>query len=101
METNVKRESFVFYTSFREAIAEMDDTERLFMYEAIFDYALEAKEPKLSTAMQRVIWKFVKPLLDANWRKYLNGCKGAPHGKEGGAPKGNKNALKGKDDDIF
>ena len=96
-----KRDSFVFYRSFFDAISEMDDKERLFMYEAIIAYALDGKEPKLSgLGLYKVIWTFVKPLLDANWKRYFNGCKGAPHGKKGGAPEGNQNALKDKTD-IF
>ena len=44
--------------------------------------------------MVKAVWMAMKPQLDANWIRYQNGCKGASHGKKGGAPKGNKNASK-------
>ena len=76
----------------------MEVSERLAMYEAIVGYALDGKEPRLS-GTSKIMWTFVKPLLDANWRKYHNGCKGREHGIKGGAPEGNQNAK--KDKDIF
>ena len=89
------RNSFIFYRSFREALDQLEANERLVMYEAITAYALDGVEPQLS-GTSRIMWTFVRPLLDANWRKYRNGCKGAEHGSKGGAPEGNKNAKKEK-----
>ena len=37
----------------------------------------------------KLFWKAAKPLIDANNKNYVNGCKG-------GAPKGNKNNSTGK-----
>ena len=39
--------------------------------------------------MLKLFWKAAKPLIDANNKNYINGCKG-------GAPKGNKNNATGK-----
>lgn len=89
------RQSFIFYRSFREAIDQLEAGERLAMYEAITGYALDGVEPQL-IGTSKIMWTFVKPLLDANWRKYRNGCKGAEHGYKGGAPEGNTNAKKEK-----
>ena len=95
---DLKRNSYVFYRSFKEAIDEADDTAQLSVYRAITKYALDGTEPDLKTMppIARAIWKQAKPQLDANWVRYRNGCKGADFGVRGGAPKGNKNALKEK-----
>ena len=95
------RDSFVCYRSFKTALDQLEANERLVMYESIFNYALDGVEPKLSGGTSKIVWTFVKPLLDANWRKYRNGCKGAPHGIKGGAPEGNQNAKNKKEEDIF
>lgn len=95
-----ERGSFIFYRSFREAIDQLEANERLAMYEALTAYALDGVEPQLS-GTSKIVWTFVKPLLDANWRKYINGCKGAPHGIKGGAPRGNTNAANKDLNDIF
>ena len=56
-------------------------------------YALDKKEPEL-TGFAKVLWKLIKPQIDANWVRFENGCKGGEHGFKGGAPMGNKNAEK-------
>lgn len=94
MEDIKKRESFVFYRSFFESIERADDKEiQLQLYQAISRYALNGEEPQLS-GMVASVWVGMKPQIDANIKRYINGCKGAPHGKKGGAPKGNSNAKK-------
>ena len=94
METTIKqRESFVFYRSFFEAIEDVEPKDQLPIYRAIAMYALDKKEPKLA-GFGKVLWRLIKPQIDANWTKFENGCKGAEHGRKGGAPAGNKNAEK-------
>lgn len=89
----MERDSFIFYRSFQDAINEADEKEQLLIYRAIANYALNREEPKLS-GMAKIAWVLIKPQLDANWRRYENGCKGGEFGKKGGAPKGNINALR-------
>lgn len=89
----MERDSFIFYRSFQDAINEADEKDQLLIYQAIANYALNLEEPKL-TGMAKVVWILIKPQLDANWRRYENGCKGSEFGKKGGAPKGNTNASK-------
>ena len=62
---------------------ELSDADRLIMYEAISDYSLDMKEPEL-TGFPKALFSIIRPIIDANWQRYNNGCKG-------GAPKGNKN----------
>lgn len=89
------RDSFIFYRSFQDAIDECSQEDQLTIYKAIANYALDRKEPELS-GVAKVCWVLIKPQLDANWKRYDNGCKGGNHGSKGGAPKGNRNAYKGK-----
>ena len=89
------RDSFIFYRSFQEAIDGCSKEDQLVIYKAIANYALDRIEPELS-GVAKVVWVLIKPQLDANWKRFYNGCKGAEFGVKGGAPKGNKNAYKGK-----
>lgn len=82
MENN-SRNSFVFYKSFQQAIDEAPESEQLAIYRAISYYALYRKEADL-TGLAKIAWLLIKPQLDANWKRYENGCKG-------GAPAGNTN----------
>jgi len=81
----MKRESFIFYRSFYEAICELPENNQLELYNAILLYSLEFKEPKL-TGISRTIWILIKPQIDANNKRYINGCKGSVHGNKGGRP---------------
>lgn len=99
MEDNIQqKESFVFYRSFANTIDRLPADIQLPLYKAITSYALDLREPSFDDCQDRVfleaIWESIRPQLDANHKRYLNGCKGAEYGKLGGAPKGNQNARK-------
>lgn len=94
MGNEMQRESFVFYRGFRDAINDCPIDEQLDIYKSIVDYALDGIEPDLLTPFGRVCWRLIKPILDTNWNRYKNGCKGGEYGYKGGAPKGNQNAKK-------
>lgn len=81
-----QRESFIFYRSFLESIEEAQLEEQLQLYRAIALYALNQEEPKLK-GLVKSVWLAIKPQLDANFKRYMNG-------KKGGAPRGNSNARK-------
>ena len=83
MSESKQRDTFIFYRSFKESMNELSDADRLIMYEAISDYSLDMKEPEL-TGFPKALFSIIRPIIDANWQRYNNGCKG-------GAPKGNKN----------
>lgn len=82
----MERESFVFYRSFRDAFRALDKDVRLRMYEAIIDYGLDLIEPHFED-IEKVLWTLIRPQLEANNKRFENGCKG-------GAPIGNQNARK-------
>lgn len=92
-EEIIKRDSFVFYRSFKEAINELNKSDKLTLYEAISDYALDSKKPNLK-GCSKALFNLIKPQIDANIRRRENGFKGKEYGNKGGAPIGNKNAQK-------
>lgn len=57
--------------------------------EMYMNYAFDGEEPDLTDEplVMKMFWTAAKPLIDANNKNYINGCKG-------GAPAGNKNAKK-------
>ena len=69
------RDSFIFYRSFLKSIQHLDTTEQLELFVAIVEYGLDQREPEMSRYV-RAVWESIKPQLDANQRKYENGCKG-------------------------
>lgn len=69
-------ESFVFYRSFRDAIEEMPDDEKLATLLGICDYALYGVEPKLKDVMSRAVFTVARPSIDANNCRRTNGKKG-------------------------
>ena len=83
----MKRDSFIFYRSFFEAIDGLPDTtQQNQIYKAIIQYSLDFTEPELE-GISKTIWILIKPQLDANIKRYRNGLKGAEHGAKGGRPK--------------
>lgn len=77
----MKRDSFVFYTSFSDAISELDEASRLAVYEAIVQYASTGDMPELS-GVPKAIMTLIKPQIDANTRRYENGSLGGRPAKE-------------------
>lgn len=83
-----ERDSFVFYRSWYESAKLFENNLDKSKYiEAIIEYALDQVEPKFNDIVSTQIWTLTKPNLDANIKKYKDGCVGAPHGKKGGRPK--------------
>ena len=86
-----KTDSFIFYRSFYEAIKDLSDEDRLAVYDAICEYALETEaEPR--TPVAKGMLALIKPQIDANYRKRQNGMRG-------GRPKGNQEETKEKPND--
>lgn len=90
------RESFLMYRSFIDAARDVPKEERVDLYEAIFDLALENRETKLE-GLSATIFKLIKPNVLANVERYKNGKKGAKHGQKGGRPKTPKEPLNNPD----
>ncbi|MFW6275309.1 MAG: DUF6291 domain-containing protein [bacterium] len=91
----MKRDSFIFYRSFYEAISDLPDKEQLDIYKAISEFSLNFQEPEL-TGISATIFKLVKPQLVANNKRFENGTK--PKKKQKGSRtkakrKQNKNKI--------
>jgi len=88
----MNRDFFIFYSSYYDAISELDDASQLALYRAITEFALFYTEPEL-TGIASAIWKVIRPGIVANWNKYMNGCKGGcPKGTKKPSMIGNQNA---------
>jgi len=66
------RDSMIFYRSFYEAIKDLNFEQQGIIFNAIFDYGLNFKEPQLE-GICKTIWTLIKPQLDANIKKFHNG----------------------------
>lgn len=72
----MERESFVFYRSFFEAAQTLEDGDRVLLYDMIAQYGLDGVQPKQCRSPAYGMFLLIKPQIDANIRKYLNGTKG-------------------------
>ena len=86
------RDSFIFYRSFYECVADLPDETRLAVYEAVFQFALDGKEPNID-GVPWALFKAFEPQIVANNRKYDNGCKGGRPNKK---PNNNQSITKPK-----
>ena len=68
-------DSLVFYKSFYDALREFKPGERAQVYDAIFQYVFDGKEPELRGGC-KAAWILIRPQLDANIRRRENGFKG-------------------------
>lgn len=73
------RDSVVFYRSFYEAVKELPPEEFKESVQAILDYGLDDKPPDKQGTIAHTVFTLVRPQIDANNRRFKNGCKG---GKE-------------------
>lgn len=69
----MRRDSMVFYRSFKAAIDLLPEDERLACYDAIFNYAFDGVEAE---GIAAAVLELVRPVIDRNNARYLNGCKG-------------------------
>ena len=88
----------LMYRSTREMLQDMkreNEEQYLKALEMYMDYAFDGTEPDLTgePLITKLFWKAAKPLIDANNRNYINGCKG---GAPSESMKGNQNARKNK-----
>ena len=83
----MERDSFIFYKSFYEAIADLPKDIRLEVLTAIIEYALFGRSPENLKPFAKGMFTLIKPNIDANTTRYENGKKGAQYGKRGGRPK--------------
>lgn len=89
----MSRDNTIIYRSFYEAIMDLPKENQADLWQAIFEFALDFKEPELS-GINKTVFTLIRPQLEANNKKYKTGVehghKGARHGKKGGRPKNEK-----------
>ena len=85
------RDSFVFYRSFFESFSDLSKKDKLQLFDALCNYALNDIEPEL-TGAPSAMFKLLKPQVDANNRRFENGKKGGRPTK----PNNNQTITKAK-----
>jgi hypothetical protein len=81
-----QRGGFTFFRSFKEVTEGLPDKDRLTLYDAIINKALDNENIVLEGFLKN-LFAAIKPHLEASRKNYENGKKGAIHGKKGGRPK--------------
>ena len=89
------RDSFIFYRSFFESFDGLSKKDKLILFDAVCNYALNDIEPEL-VGVPAAMFKLLKPQLDANIRRYENGCKGGRPKKTETKPNQNQTETKTK-----
>lgn len=82
----MKRDSILFYRSFYDAVKALPKKHQLAAFESIIEYGLNGVEPD-GDGVISAIFALIKPQVDANNRRFINGSKGAEHGVKGGRPR--------------
>jgi len=70
---NKTRDSFIFYRSFFSATKHLNQVEKAQLFEAICSYALDGNISLLEGTPQGM-FELIKPQLDANRKRFENGC---------------------------
>jgi len=94
MKEEQKQLSFLFYTSWKEQIDELDDQELRRFINNLINYHND-QEIDLPTRTEMFLWRGILPALiknQSNWNRKRTAA--IENGKKGGAPKGNDNARK-------
>ena len=89
------RDGFVFYRSFFECFSNLSKKDKLVLFDALCNYALNDVEPEL-VGTPAAIFKLLKPQIDANNRRYENGKKGGRPKKTEAKPNENQDETKAK-----
>lgn len=85
-----KDSASIYRSSYYQILKIKSEKKQLRFLKAIFEYEFdgtEIPEDLLKDGMIELIWMSIQPLIDNRVKNYRNGCKG-------GAPSGNKNAIK-------
>lgn len=89
--SGIERDGFIFYRSFYKAVKNLKAEDFKNAVMAILEYGLEGIEAEDDESIAHMVFELVKPNIDANNQKYINGKKGASHGAKGGRPKMDEN----------
>ncbi len=87
------KKSFIIYQSWEESFNLLNCEEQSQFIKNLFLFN-RGEEPILNTPMLNIFWKSIEYNLHENDKRYKTSVE---NGKKGGAPKGNTNALKNKE----
>ena len=96
-KTEMERESFIWYSSFSNAIKALPDEDQLKLFRYITDYWIYGIEPEDWKTVANALFCLVKPQIDANnkrykdWKKWWRPKKDWDYSKK---PKSNQNKTK-------
>lgn len=91
----MEKESFIFYRSFWEALDGLTDNDKLAILEAIIKKGLNDEDMELK-GIQKNLFALIKPQLEANNKKYIDGLKGGRPKKTTGFEKEKPLVIKQK-----
>lgn len=94
MDKDKKRDRFLFYGSFWEALSSLSDEQKGQCLTVISEYALYGKEPSLENPIVKMFFTLVRPQIDANNQRFENGSKGGSRKKTEENPKNNQDETK-------
>lgn len=89
------REYFVFNRNYYEIVKALDEKQRLEMYDAICEYALNQNESKIE-GLSNALFSLIKPDILKGFKKYENGVKGGRGKKANGKQNESKMKANGK-----
>lgn len=89
----MERESMVFYKSWLEAIMNLPREVQADVLTAVIEYGLYGETTGSLKPITKAMLAIIKPQINANNAKYVNGCKGSEYGKLGGRPSKKKNGT--------
>ena len=92
------KEKITFYKRWRDTTIDLPDESRLEVYDAIVQYAFDGKTRRFVTALAKVAFGFIKLDIDKDCKRQAEiSAKRRNAGKQGGAPKNNRNAVRNKE----
>ena len=90
----MERESFVFYRSFYDAILDLDAEQTRILLIAVCERALNWVDVEINDKVARMAMNLIRPQLDANTKRFMDGQKWWQYWHLWWAPKWNSNAGK-------
>lgn len=104
-EIDMAREYFVFNRNYYEIVKALDEKQRLEMYDAICEFALNQNESKID-GLTNALFSLIKPDILKGLAKYNNGVKGGRGKKANGKlneskPKANAKLTQSKEETTF
>ena len=98
-QTQNKRDSFIFYRSFFEATKWLKIDEKAQLFDAICSYALDGETKNLD-GTAKGMFELVKPQLDANRKRFENGCVKKQKGSKKEAKRKQKGSKSKANDNV-